>query len=308
MIVESVAISLGQWIDTETGEFHNWLGEDSREDCADYLRQKIWEEFQGLQFNLFGNNKNPIDKPLCDELAVKIKFSDKIIRTTKQVRPGIGVEGSDIRFREYNYLYPEEKDEIPSREDKSIVVEELMLGEFRRSSSKKNIIAGTIILYTKAIAVFSDSNHLDYSTVFWSTLMHEAFHAFHFSLLQKIGRQDRWDKKSEKKSRDIVKESLAAKFEFNSLCKNGRKSLAGIAMLDHLNNTWRKYDIEDWPYSGAIGIEEEELLCRLIKLSLYDWKTAADIIRTGYYLADPEIKSMFQLVKDPSIKKNYYLD
>ena len=73
-------------------------------------------------------------------------------------------------------------------------------------------------------------------------------------------------------------------------------------MKDHLENTWRKYDIEDWSYSGALGIcgaglakitTIPDLMDKLCQISVYDWNTAADIIKTGYYLADPEVQKAF---------------
>ncbi len=77
-------------------------------------------------------------------------------------------------------------------------------------------------------------------------------------------------------------------------------------MMDALGGDWgewRSYDVEDWPYSGALGIgglgltgmkTPPDLAIQLLRCSLYDWKTAADIIKTGYYLADSGIHDCFK--------------
>ena len=235
-----------------------------------------------------------------DAGRVDIRFADDIKRSVKKVHPGVG--GSfEIRRREYNR---EEACEPFSR-DALKVVSSLVLGEFRPSAAKNGWKIGTIRIYPNAIEELCAAKGLDPDTVLLATLAREAFQACHYSVFKFGGVSQRWNSGSTKKNRDIVKESLADAFEYIFLINQGGDWLSHAEAnkyMDFLENTWRSYDIEDWPSSGAlviggVGLTKvavpPDIMNRLLHGFLYDWKSAADIIRTGYYLADSEIQKEF---------------
>ena len=158
------------------------------------------------------NENNNQNLPYMNVSGVDIKFSDEPKKSVKRVHPGVG-NHRIRRIREGSDCSPEERFDEMSR-DKAVKMGFLVLGEFYPSRSKKPGRFGTIKLYNKNISDFCGNNSLDYTTVFWSTLAHEAFHAFHYSMFKNADRQDRWDKAGAKKDRDIVKESLAATIEY----------------------------------------------------------------------------------------------
>ena len=237
-----------------------------------------------------------------DAGIVDIRFSDEIKRSVKKVHPGVG-DSFAIRRREYNSEEPSE----PFSRDALKDVSSVMLGEFRPLAAKKGRKIGTIRLYPNAIAEFCTANGLDPDTVLLATLAREAFQACHYSVFESGDVSQRWNSGSTKKNRDIVKESLAAAFEYVFLINQGGDWLSHAdadKYMDFLENTWRSYDIEDWPSSGALGIGgvgltkvavPPNIMDRLLHGFLHDWKSAADIIKTGYYLADDEICSVLGL-------------
>ena len=77
-------------------------------------------------------------------------------------------------------------------------------------------------------------------------------------------------------------------------------------MMNELKKAWKQYDVDDYPYSGALGMADysdasgnsvirtgDDLFRAVLDKSFYSWKTAADMIRTGYYLTEPEIRGQF---------------
>ena len=246
-----------------------------------------------------------IDVLKIDELdagRVDIRFADDIKRSVKMVHPGVG-DSFAIRRREYNREEPCE----PFSRDALKEVSSLVLGEFRPSAAKKGMKIGTIRLYPNAIAEFCTANGLDPDTVLLATLAREAFQACHYSVFKSCGVSMRWNSGSTKKNRDIVKESLADAFEYTFLINQGGDWLSHAEAhkyMDFLENTWRSLDIEDWPSSGALGIGgvgltkvavPPSIMDRLLHGFIHDWKSAADIIKTGYYLADDETCSVLGL-------------
>ncbi|MBO4862418.1 MAG: hypothetical protein J5535_05935 [Firmicutes bacterium] len=237
-----------------------------------------------------------------DAGRVDIRFADDIKRSVKKVHPGVG-DSFAIRRREYN----REEAYEPFSRDALKEVSSVVLGEFISSAAKKGWKIGTIRLYPNAIAEFCTANGLDPDTVLLATLAREAFQACHYSVFKSCGVSMRWNSGSTQKNRDIVKESLADAFEYIFLINQGGEWLnlaEAHKYMDFLENTWRSCDIEDWPTSGALGIggagltkvaTPPDIMDRLLHLFLYDWKSAADIIRAGYYLADDEICSVLGL-------------
>ena len=313
-----IGFPLDWWIDTKTGEFlEKGIGpRRAARELAYALKggvQHIFYNHDSKLWNQFDYAQNAA--PDIDVSGVTIRFSDKILRKEKMVHPGIGDRDECESRRECHEPDPEcPRDAMDAiSRDRLIKHKYLVLGEFKpswRSAAK----IGTITLYTKAIAEYSGNGEadygVDYETAFWATLAHEAFHAYHYSLFKKTGRQDRWRDRACKKEREIETESLAAHAEYVFLLNHEGNCLdadgAGY-MMDALGGDcgeWRTYDVEDWPYSGALGIgglsladapvTSPDFVQQLLRTSLYDWKTASDIIRTGYYLADPGIRDCFK--------------
>ena len=261
--------------------------------------------YSGQEIDLRECIQYVIDVLNIDELdadRVDIRFADDIKRSVKKVHLGVG-DSFAIRRREYNR---EEACEPFSR-DALKEVSSVVLGEFRPSAAKKGRKIGTIRLYPNAIAEFCEANGLDPDTVLLATLAREAFQACHYSVFKFGGVSQRWNSGSTKKNRDIVKESLADAFEYIFLINQGGEWLnlaEAHKYMDFLENTWRSYDIEDWSSSGALGIGgvgltkaavPPDIMNRLLHGFIHDWKSAADIIKTGYYLADDEICSVLGL-------------
>ena len=303
-----IGFSLDHWIDTKTGMFRATGPEHKYavKELAKRLQDCVRHVFYWSDKSLWDEHCFDYEVPPIDVSGVDIKFSDEVVVEEKEVRSGIGNTDLGINRCIDRYLDSGEPVEILSR-DEPITIKQRTLGKFRAASGNADKI-GTITLYNKAIAEFCGEEGIDYTIVFWGTLAHESFHAFHYNLFRNHGKTYRWNHGSIEKYRGIVKESLAAAFEFIFLIKHQGDCLdnAGMRMMkDHLENTWRKYDVEDWPYSGALSICGAELakiatipdlMNMLCQISVYDWKTAADIIKTGYYLSDPEVQKAFGVV------------
>ena len=166
------------------------------------------------------------------------------------------------------------------------------LGEFR--SSKTNGRTGTITLYTTAIADFAKTQSIEFGTVFFSTLIHEYFHAMHYQLFKQQGIEDRWSEKWCDDERRIVQETLAAFYEWYS-CRYGfllAKLSDTKKLADHLMEDWKSFDIDLWLYSGALVLADPvnngptlgKLCFRLLEMSFTNWPLAAKAIKSLYYM------------------------
>lgn len=218
-----------------------------------------------------------------DGTAIEFRLSDDVIEKTAKVH---------IRHPED---YPR---------DGVFEKEYMVLGEFRASKSPRKI--GTIILYMKAIKKFSKMQNLDDHAVLCAVLSNEAFRAFHYDCFRKAGLMERWFSGGKKENRELVKDSLAAVYEYVFLLNHGGDDIdlgSANRFMSILESDWRCFNIDGWPSSGALGIgglglstvkTPPNLSAKLIELSVRDWKTAADIIRTGYYLADSEVQNIFK--------------
>ena len=295
-----IGFPLDKWIDTKTGAFHNsadkYMYKKDTEELADALNDCVRHVFYVMDQDLCSDHYFDSQPPQIDVSGVSIGFSDKIKYTEKEVHRGIG--GLDSGITRRMDQDPKELTDVPSR-DEMIKIKSLVLGEFRPSTSDKPQKIGTITLYNAAIAEFCVANDLDYNTVFWGTMARESSHGFHYNTFRKAGRQFRWNSGSTRNNRVIVKDSLAAGFEAVFLLNHEGDDLdlaESRRLRNHLENTWREYDIEDYSYSGALGFEQwrpvmnvPQIYQELLSRSIYDWKTAADIIKTRYYMVDPVI-------------------
>ena len=291
-------IDLSIWIDTGIGGIIKSLTQRDMEDLlnevysvGDDIFKRLYQRFPSMEL------------PCVPEL--QIQLSGELIRRKNMVYPGASAricreDGRDEprhdrdarhepRDTDINNRCPDDGFPVDTRE-KPLEYSSVVLGEFRASKSKRTI--GTIILYPKAMDCCVYKSASDFETVFWVTLAHEVFHAFHYDQLKRSGKADRWN--SPKKSgRVLVTESLAEYFKFTWLAKS---YLANAKLLRYLESEWGRYDIDGSSNSGALAIWKSgypgDLFERLFETSLYDWKTAADAIRTGYYLQSEEIRKL----------------
>ena len=220
-----------------------------------------------------------------DGTAIEFRLSDDVIEKSAKAH---------IRHPED---YP--RDEVFEKEY-------MVLGEFRASRSPRKI--GTIILYIKAIKKFSKMQNLDDHAVLCAVLSNEAFRAYHYDCFRKAGLMERWFSGGKKENRELVKDSLAAVYEYVFLVTHGGADIdlgSANKYMSILESDWRCFDIDGWPSSGALGIgglglstvrTTPNLSMKLVDLSVHDWKSAADIIKTAYYLSDPEIQKEFNYI------------
>ena len=275
-------INLSTWIDTFSGDILNNL---RHPDEMALLRAVHCQGVESLLGRILLQNLNP--RALLSAPGLRIKLSEEVLYRATKVSPGV----SENFFREHlddwneGNDFPKERHSLNSRE-LPIEYRYVVLGEFRPSTSSNKI--GTIWLYPKAMASCKFRKISDFETVFWTTLAHEVFHVFHYCQLKLVGKADRWWS-GRKKDRELVMETLAAYFEYSFL----HLGPSSYQLCKYKEDEWKGLDVDGWYYSGALGIHSsynsERLFTTLYDMSFHDWKTAADIIRTGYYLCSPEI-------------------
>lgn len=275
------AIDLSEWIDTTTGDVLKNMRHPDEMVLLEEVYRKGVEDLLGTEL-LY----HPNPRALLFERGLHIKLSEEINYCTTKVYPGVSPERLPEKLDDWGGTsdFPKEKHSTNTRE-MPIEYRYVMLGEFRPSTVTNRI--GTIWLYPKAMASCEYRTNSDFETVFWATLAHELFHAFHYYHLKLDGKVKRWSS-GRKKDRELVMESLAAFFEYSFLFYMPN----GYRVKNYIENKWASLDVDGWPYSGALGIEHsrnDRLFATLFEMSFRDWKTAADIIRTGYYLCSPEI-------------------
>ena len=264
-------IELDRWINGKTGDIRARLSRSDEKVLINEVHQQGVEKMLGSDL---------LRSPCPDALKaseLRIKLSEEIRETTAKVYPGVSCVReafADDREREY----PADTRERPL-EHRSV-----LLGEFKAVG--KN---GTIYLYTKAVATCGLAAKLGFETVFWATLAHNIFYAFLHNQLKREGKVGRW-RSGAKRDRETVKESLAAYFEGAFL---GFPPITG-----YLESEWESLDVEGWPSSGALAIlnslRPDDLFKDLYNMAFYDWKTAADILRTGYYLNSSRIRKVLR--------------
>ena len=260
-------VDLSQRIDTQTGDIIAELRQRDEETLIDEVHRLGVEDLLGG-----GLLRSPCPDALKNS-GLRIELSEEIKETTAKGYPGVShIPEAVGAFPEREY--PTDTREL-SREHRS-----LLLGEFKAQGRN-----GTIYLYTKAMAACKLAAELGFETVFWATLAHNMFYAFLYHQLKRAGKAGR-GRSSAKRDRETVKASLAAYFEGAFL---GFRPIPG-----YLEREWRSWDVEGWPQSGALAIRNssrpDELFRELFDMAFYDWKTAADILRTGYYMNSSTIR------------------
>ncbi len=258
---------LDQWIDSSTGDIKASL---TRGDEQLLIDEVLRLGVDDLLWHLLLHSPPPY---AMERSGLRIKLSEEIRETKAEVYPGV----SDIRedrddSREIEY--PADTREIPW-EHRAV-----LLGEFKTQGRN-----GTIYLYTRAMAACNLAAKLGFETLFWATLAHNMFYAFLYNQLKNGGKVGRW-RSGAKRDRETVKASLASYFEGAFL---GFPQISG-----YLESEWESLDVEGWPSSGALAIlrsnKSDRLFGELYNMSFYDWKTAADILRTGYWLNSSRIR------------------
>ena len=292
-------IDLSIWIDTGTGDIIKPLSERDMEDLLNEVHtfgapifKRLLQRFPSMEF------------PCVSEL--QIELSGELIHRKNMAYPGAAArihreDGRDELRHDRDQHSSSRDADIPdgfyeneftvNTREKPLGYSSVVLGEFCASKSKRTV--GTIILYPKAMDCCVYKSVSDFETVFWAALAHEVFHAFHYDQLKRLGEADRWN--SPKKSgRVLVTESLAEYFKCTWLREEYYP--ANNKLLRYLESEWGRYDIDGSPNSGALAIRKSctpiDLFERLFEMSLYDWKTTADTIRTGYYLQSEEIRTL----------------
>ncbi len=279
----NTGFDLSRWIDPATG--------DVIIRQSDYSQWGSSEEVYSLSRLLDELLEGDNSTILMNNPGLHIELSEEIITKSALVYPGINAEIMRARPSDWAETdgYRNEDCHNDTRE-RQMKNEYTLFGKFLAPRGRSK--SGTIILYTKAISAYANSKALDFEEVFWPTLAHEVFYAFHYYMLHNKGKADRWSSRfSNRKNRELVIESLAEFFEHEFAY--GGSSISGT-----MTDEWERFDIDGWPASGALGIlkskQPKYLFEELFNLTFYDWKTAADIIRTGYYLCSPEIKKILR--------------
>lgn len=279
----NMRFDLSQWIDTATG--------DVIIRQSDYSQWGSSEEVYFLSLLLNKLLKGHDPNILINDPWLRIELSEEIINKSAVVYPGINPKILRTQPSCCAETDGYHGDDLPvDTRERQMKNEYTLFGNFLASMGRSK--RGKIILYTKAISAYANSKVLDFEEVFWPTLAHEVFYAFHYYTLQNKGKADRWSSRFlNRKDRELVLESLAEFFEHEF-------AYGDSSILDPMTDEWERFDIVGWPASGALGIlkskKPHELFKELFNLTFYDWKTAADIIRTGYYLCSPEIKKILR--------------
>ena len=285
-----ICFDLSRWIDITTGEIKNGQTDVSREG---FLEEVYRQGVDTLLRNHLLRGSDPF--VLLNDPGLRIELSEDMIKKPVKVYSGIGAgipqdppECWPDTERLPREEYPRDVFPADTREQQQDQ-KTVLLGQFKPLWGTNKI--GKITLYTKAMFEYANRKALGFEEVFWPTLAREVFKAFHYHMFQKEGKADRYRSRIvNNKDRELVKISLAVYFEY---CF--RTHHPCIINADFMIKEWESFDIDGWPASGALGIQKsaqsDELFRYLFWLSFFDWKTAADIIRTGYYLSDPVIKS-----------------
>ena len=240
---------------------------------GDPLYNEMFEQIEkvfGAVQELLGEKSNILPR------GIEIRFSDEIKPQEFLAPRGIGYELSE--------------EEITAGEP-MLKVKEGIAGEFQASDVQDKI--GTITLYPNAMG------KRDFNTFFWSTLSHEAFHAFHYAYIKAKKGPKYWEAGMNTYHGRVAVESLAACYEYSLLADDGLPWSSwseARERMKHLEEKWRKYDVDGYPYSGALGINRGTENCdwalfeRIFIVSVDDWKTAGDIVRKAYHQLRNKVK------------------
>ena len=236
---------------------------------------------------------------IINRIKGKVSESDSISKT--DIDPSLSDDVKQLRKLLSEYESPDDaagnklpywKSKLDRIHSEMRIFSTVRLGEFRSSRAKSK--TGTITLYTTAIADSAKAQNLPFETVFFSTLIHEYFHALHYQLFKQLGIEDRWAEKWCDDERRIVQETLAAFYEWYR-CRYDfflAKHPDADKRANQLMADWESLDIDLWPYSGALVLAEPDnnrpplgkLFFWLLETSFNDWVLAAKAIKALYYL------------------------
>ncbi len=225
-----------------------------------------------------------------DFSRLRIRFSDEIKTRTFRIGKGDRVtdyyrnltENGNARRLE-DGLNPELLEEhLPIVNDSWLEGNDLcfastVLGEFY----EKEML---IVLYRNAIDDYAREGGYNWLAILNAVLAHEFFHAYHY-LDCRLHRQN-WNYRA--KNASIVKESLAAAFEYSILRANGEaKACRDFAAF------WELVDVNAYPYSGALGLLEENtmpinkhhVIYDIYVDSFFKWRLAAEDVVGVYRVA-----------------------
>ena len=214
----------------------------------DIIKEKFgipFEKIKKIIIKKYGNNKE------INEILDKLK---------EGINPNyIGQLAEIICHYNHNVDYNTVKDELESLFE-LFGCTSTILGQYINNTK-------TIILYTKAIEECATRNELEKEEVFKSTFIHEFFHAAHYidaDSEEIIKRNDYTSK--------IVKESLASRFEA-FYCK-----ILGITYYKLIEDSWNRYSVFVYPYSGAKFIESSTSFSKIYELSISDMDGALRLL------------------------------
>ncbi len=218
---------------------------------------------------------------------LKIRFSDEIKMREFRIEKGDRVlsyyrklAGHGEGRRLEDSLSPEIlKEYSPIVDDSWFKDEDLcftspILGEFDEKEM-------AIVLYRAAISMYAQAGKYDKMALINAVLAHEFFHAYHY--LDCRRHRQNWNYRA--KNASIVKESLAAAFEYSILRANGEaKACRDFAAF------WELVDVNAYPYSGALGLLEEKtmpinkyhVIYDIYVDSFFKWRLAAEDV-VGLY-------------------------
>ena len=304
--------ALKPWIDTKTGDYDKRSTDEflkALSVCAVDIVNKAMKDGPTAAEDLFSPEK--LDLKLSKDLLYRNisgmslkdikKLLDDVVRETpsgKMLRLKALLAGvKDVRALRRNAGIRKLLNEIPVENDKvrRLLCEiekkqSLILAKSFPSADPDKLWDFTI--YPKAIAVTRRAAVSGFDAVFWSTLAHDTFHAYHYALFVQSGKAAKWNGAESR----VVKESMGVTFEYNYILDAEKKGTitAGDseALRREMLDEWLGNDVSGWVYSGALGIVYKTVpdhsftkMDRLIEYSLEDWERPANAIKAGYYSA-----------------------
>lgn len=311
-----IGAPLDRWIDPKTGKYDKNTADEFLKAlavCAVDIVNEFSEGgavFQNKYFSpealdLKLSNELPCRKSAGMPLADIKKLLDEIIAETpddrllqlKEMLAGT----KDVRALRRNLEIRRILNEIPLESEKLCKLffeidkkQSLILAKSFPSAAPDKLWDFT--LYPRAIAVSRRTAASSFGATFWATLAHDTFHAYHYSAFVERGIASQWNSKTFPSESRIVKESIGVTFEdgFVTGCKERGIFTAKEADVyrREMLTEWLSNDVNDWVYSGALGIVENtmpdsrfaQINC-LVEYSLKDWLLPATAIKAGYYAA-----------------------
>ena len=251
-----------------------------------YILDKVRIHFsKELKYAFYTIKKNKVfswfQRPADKENRERINdFYDKGFENwLRELDPEREFHGEDLEGELHRVKYPGVSDRDTNGDGNgSKVIQCPVLGEFISESL-------TIVLYMDAIRQYSHACGYNEEMVLNGVFAHEFFHAYHYCacLLDKRHTKQNWNIRTNYAS--IVKESLASWFEFWFFEQNHERRI-----LSDMLHFWYRIDVNDYPYSGALGllpyftlkINKPNAIKDIFVDSLCSWRYAAEEI-VGLY-------------------------